>query len=371
MKTPAIPLQASASRTAISGAASVTALIGLGGPGPADKPTRVQSLKDFDTAFAGRAATDDLRRAVTLFFANGGTAAWIVAASALPGAAATRTGLYALDTVAGLSLLALPGLSDPAFQAAAVAYAEGRDAFVILDAPSSLTTRAAAEAWLATASALRRPNAAAYLSLLTAQGGSQPVASSGAVVGVMLRLEAARGIWKAASGLDAKVAGASGPPAGMAQTDLDALALEGLNSLRRQPTGDVVVWGARTFVDPAASGADWKYVPVRRLALFVRQSLRQGLAWTGVQPNAAPLWAAAQQDVQAFLFGLFQRGAFQGSTPQRAFFARCDGTTMTQNDLDNGRLVIEVGIAPLRPAEFVILQIELATADSPGRAAPP
>jgi hypothetical protein len=370
MTTPGVHVEEIPGRRLIEAAPSVIALVGQGGPGPADKATPVHGVMDFESAFAGRAAQDDLHRAVTLFFDNGGTGAWVVAATALPGAAEGRTGLHALDEVAGLSLLALPGVTDPTAQAAAVAYAEARGAFVVLDLPpSSLASRAAAEAWLA--GAVRSPNAAAYPPLLLSQGGPTPVASSGAVAGVVVRIDAPRGVWKAPSGMEAKIAGASGTPAGLTAADRDALALEGLNPLRRQPNGDVLVWGARTLANGTTAGADWRYVPVRRLVLFIEQSLTEGLKWTVFSPNAAPLWAQVRQDVQTFLSGLFRQGAFQGVTPKEAYYVRCDASTMTQADLDNGRLVVQVGVAPLKPAEFVIFSIGLRTSDSQATSPPP
>jgi phage tail sheath protein FI len=112
-------------------------------------------------------------------------------------------------------------------------------------------------------------------------------------------------------------------------------------------------WGARTLSDDA----QYKYIPVRRLVLFIEESLTRGTKWAVFEPNAEPLWAQIRTNVGAFLFSLFKQQAFQGLTPQDAYFVKCDGTTMTQSDIDRGIVNIVVGIAPVRPAEFVIISI--------------
>lgn len=143
----------------------------------------------------------------------------------------------------------------------------------------------------------------------------------------------------------------------------EGLAARGVNALRDFRAGGrgVRVWGART----ASSDPEWKYVPVRRLLLFLERSLERGTQWVVFEPNAEPTWTALRAQVEAFLHERWQAGAFVGATPREAFFVRCDRSTMTRNDLDNGRLVCLVGVAPLRPAEFVIFRIGQWTADRP------
>jgi uncharacterized protein len=362
MPTPSVEIiEAPGGRRLIEGAASVTAFVGASGPGPADTPVRVAGVQDFEASFGPRAAGDDLAQAIALFFANGGPEAWVVIA----------TGLQALDAVAGLSLLVLPGQSDPARQAAAVAYAEARGAFVILDLPATVTSRAAAEAWLAAAGALRSPNAAAYLPQIVPVGGTQAVANAGAVAGAMLRMELARGVWAAPSGMEATLAGVAGLATRLSQADMNVLAQDGLNPLRQTPEGQVLIWGARTLASGTSGEGDWKYIPVRRMALYLEQSVAAGLQWTVFEPNGPPLWAAVSLAVERFLMTLFRQGAFQGVKPDQAFYVRCDASTMTQADIDSGRLVAEIGVAPLRPAEFVIFRIGAWTAGSQGGGSPP
>jgi phage tail sheath protein FI len=137
--------------------------------------------------------------------------------------------------------------------------------------------------------------------------------------------------------------------------ELDILNPRGVNTIRDFRAGHhgIRVWGARTM----SSDPEWKYVNVRRLFLFVEQSIDRGTQWVVFEPNGELLWAVVRQAVSNFLLSVWRSGALQGSTPDKAFFVRCDRTTMTQNDIDNGRLICLVGIAPLRPAEFVIFRI--------------
>jgi phage tail sheath protein FI len=136
---------------------------------------------------------------------------------------------------------------------------------------------------------------------------------------------------------------------------VDTLAAAGVNVVRRVG-GHTVAWSARTA---AQSEPEWKYIPVRRLVLFTEESLYRGLQWTMFEPNGEPLWSAVRSTVTDFLSTLWRQGAFAGDRPGRAFFVRCDRTTMTQADIDDGKLNVVVGMAPLKPAEFMILEIGL------------
>jgi len=132
----------------------------------------------------------------------------------------------------------------------------------------------------------------------------------------------------------------------------------GVNCLREFTGSGTVVFGARTMVtaNPALSNM-WRYVPVRRMALFLEQTLYNSLGWVVFEPNDEPLWAAIRTSIEAFMLGLFRQGAFQGSTPSEAFQVKCDSQTTTQADIDNGIVNIVVAFAPLKPAEFVVIKI--------------
>jgi phage tail sheath protein FI len=328
----------------IEGASTVVAFVGDAGSGDA---IEIESLGDFEAAYGAAADAGDLGQAVALFFENGGYSLWIAPT------------LQALDAVAQVDLMALPGVSDPASQVAALAYAEQRGAFLILDPPASASALHGAVAWLSGAAALRHPNAAAYVPRVIRDGATEPVANSGAVAGVMIRIERERGVWTAPAGERADLAGVEGLETAFTDADSQALNTHGLNTLRSFPDQRLLVWGARTLAGDDAQPGDWKYVPIRRLALFIERSLGEGLKWTVFEPNAEPLWANVRLRVGAFFQGLFRDGAFAGQTPRDAYAVRCDAATMTQDDIAAGRLVVEVGFAPLRPAEFVVLTLTL------------
>ncbi|WP_309604210.1 phage tail sheath C-terminal domain-containing protein [Phenylobacterium sp.] len=340
-------------------APTMTAFVGSGGAGPADTAVRIGGPADFETTFGPFADAGDLGMAVSLFLGNGGDGVWVVRAED------GSRGLRALDALPRIDLMALPGQTGLAAQAGALAYAEARGALLILDLPATVTGAASAQAWLNDAAALRHPNAMATFPHIQGAGAGQPTTNCGAVAGAMVRLERTRGLWKAASGIEAVLQGVTWLATQLTSAESAALALQGLNPLRRLPGGQVVIWGARTLASGTAQEEDWRYVPVRRMALFLERSLGESLTWTAVEANAEPLWAAVRQSVESFLAELWRAGAFQGATPRTGYYVRCDATTMTEADIEAGRLIVEVGTAPLKPAEFVILQIS-ARATPPG-----
>jgi phage tail sheath protein FI len=170
--------------------------------------------------------------------------------------------------------------------------------------------------------------------------------------------DANRGVWKAPAGTETSLAGATGVTVPLNDTQNGVLNPVGLNCIRNFKVYGTVIWGARTAQGDDEIGSQWKYVPIRRLALFLEESLYRALQWVVFEPNDAPLWAQIRLNIGAFLQTLFRQGAFQGSTPQQAYFVKCDSETTTPTDQDNGVVNIVVGFAPLKPAEFVIIQIQ-------------
>jgi uncharacterized protein len=188
--------------------------------------------------------------------------------------------------------------------------------------------------------------------------GQVDVPPSGAVAGVYARTDVQRGVWKAPAGTDASLTGV--PQLSVPMTDLENGQLNplGVNCLRSFPIYGRLVWGARTLRGADQLASEWKYVPVRRLALFIEESLYRGTKWVVFEPNDEPLWAQIRLNVGAFMQNLFRQGAFQGSSPREAYFVKCDKTTTTQNHINLGIVNIHVGFAPLKPAEFVIIKIQ-------------
>jgi phage tail sheath protein FI len=184
------------------------------------------------------------------------------------------------------------------------------------------------------------------------------VPPGGAVAGLLARTDAAAGPWKAPAGTDCVLRAVSGLAAPPNEAAIAALQAAGVNALRQRDGVGVFPWGARTFLAPE-DGSSFKYVPVRRTALFLERSLTEGLRWAAFEPMGEALWARIRLAADSFLDETFRAGAFQGTTPRDAYFARCGRDTMTEADIENGRLVLLVGFAPLKPAEFVVLRIGL------------
>jgi phage tail sheath protein FI len=180
---------------------------------------------------------------------------------------------------------------------------------------------------------------------------------SGAIAGLMARIDAERGVWKAAAGTEADIRGIVGLEYRFSDRENGVLNPPAVNTLRVLPQG-IVNWGARTLDGADDNPSDYKYIPVRRLALFIEESLYRGLQWVVFEPNDEPLWAQIRLNVGAFMNNLFRQGAFQGTTPNEAYFVKCDRETTTQNDINLGIVNILVGFAPLKPAEFVILSLQ-------------
>jgi phage tail sheath protein FI len=280
------------------------------------------------------------------------------------GSPGAKTGIYALEDVDLFNILCLPDVESVDVLGEALAYAVRRRAFMIFDLPKAIDTPAEAVTWMnASAGPLRNRNAAAYFPRLResdplANGVVKPYPACGAMAGIYARTDTERGVWKAPAGTNALVNGAAGLTATMTDGENGDLNPLGLNCIRTFPVYGTVVWGARTMRGADALTDEYKYVPVRRLALFLEESLYRGTQWVVFEPNDEPLWAQIRLNVGAFMHSLFNQGAFQGKTAREAYFVRCDAETTTQNDIDLGRVNILVGFAPLKPAEFVVIRIQ-------------
>jgi phage tail sheath protein FI len=283
-----------------------------------------------------------------------------------------KTGMQALRDVDLFNILCLPVTANLAdTQAAAVATAaEGlctdRRAMYILDVPQGTGGRDTVEAvltWLDANATLRSRNAALYfprLDIPDPLNGLRLRATppSGTVAGLYARIDGSRGVWKAPAGTEATLTGVQKLEYKLTDPENGVLNPLAINCLRTFPVYGNVCWGARTLNGADQLADDYKYIPVRRLALFIEESLFRGTQWVVFEPNDEPLWAQIRLNVGAFMHDLFRQGAFQGQTPQQAYFVKCDKDTTTQNDINLGIVNIIVGFAPLKPAEFVIIQIQ-------------
>ena len=321
-------------------------------------------------------------------YALGGVA---VAAQALPGASqqagndgtaptaadligvqASKTGMFMLEDVDLFNILCIPDtmnlVDTQAAQVAAAAevYCEARRAFYILDVPQKDQVRdqvGEIMTWLDQNATLRHKNAALYYPRPQIADPLNDfrlrlAAPSGLVAGLYARTDGERGVWKAPAGTEAALRGVQALEYTLTDPENGVLNPLAINSLRRFPVYGNVCWGARTLVGADAQASEWKYIPVRRLALFLEESLYRGLKWVVFEPNDEPLWAQIRLNVGAFMHDLFRQGAFQGKTPREAYLVKCDSETTTQSDINRGIVNIVVGFAPLKPAEFVIIQIQ-------------
>lgn len=290
------------------------------------------------------------------------------------GLEAKKEGLYALELADLVNLLVIPPYRaddtvDTGVVTDAARYAERRRAMLLVDPlptwdeVDDVTTAATCGSGLAGALGTASCNAALYFPRLRQPNPLlddqvESFAPSGAVAGVLARTDATRGVWKAPAGLEATLTGVPELSVPLTDGEIGLLNPLAVNCLRTMPAAGTVVWGARTMHGADGLASEWKYLPVRRTALFLEESLYRGTQWVVFEPNDEPLWAQIRLNIGSFLNGLFRQGAFQGRTPREAYFVKCDSGTTTQADIDAGIVNIHVGFAPLKPAEFVVIRLQ-------------
>lgn len=283
-----------------------------------------------------------------------------------------RQGLYALEKADLFNILCIPPLSRSkdvllSSYAKAAAYCKKRRAMLIVDPASTVNTIPdAVEAINAIRGEIGNKlgtNVAVYFPRLRMadplkENLTEEFAPSGAVAGIYSQTDVSRGVWKAPAGIDASLVGVRELSYKMTNGENGILNPLGMNCLRSFPVYGQVVWGARTLVGADQLASEWKYVPVRRFALFLEESLYRGTQWVVFEPNDEPLWSQIRLNIGVFMNDLFRQGAFQGKTPSEAYFVKCDKETTTQSDINRGIVNIIVGFAPLKPAEFVIIKFQ-------------
>lgn len=295
---------------------------------------------------------------------------------ALQGDPNLKTGMYALERIAPFifNILCIPAAAKlyvpvvgnyTSVYAAAKEFCDTKRAFLIVDIPPGVDTLVKMtdeSGFLGVLDSMRDKNAAVYFPRLVIPdplAGNRPrnFGPSGTLAGIYTRTDVARGVWKAPAGTDTSLSNAI---LVVKLTDLEIGALNplGINVLSNFAIFGNVSWGARTLDGADQQASEWKYIPVRRTALFIEESLFEGLKWAVFEPNDEPLWAQIRLNVGAFMHNLFRQGAFQGQTRREAYFVKCDKDTTTQNDIDRGVVNVVVGFAPLKPAEFVVIQLQ-------------
>ena len=269
-----------------------------------------------------------------------------------------RTGLQAFQENCVVSVLAIPGVTAPEVQAALIGFCENRKScFAILDVPMDLkkTNDVATfrDMYDSTYAAMYHP----WLQMFDAGAKrTDYFPPSGAMAGIYARSDNSRGVHKAPA--NEVVRGCTGLSCNYNVGEQDILNPIGVNLIRALPGQGIRVWGARTI----SSNGLWKYVNVRRLFIYIEESIKANTNWVVFEPNSETLWSRVTRTIETFLATCWRDGALAGSSPEQAFFVECGPTTMTQDDIDNGRLICQIGIAPVKPAEFVIFRITQKTA---------
>lgn len=276
------------------------------------------------------------------------------------GGAGHRTGIQSFLDNDVVSLMAIPGVTDPNVQVMLVAHCENTASrFAVLDIPRDAkkveditahrdifdsTYAALYHPWLTVFDPLDKKNIA--------------IPPSGSVLGIYARSDNTRGVHKAPA--NEVVRGCVGLDCQFNKGEQDILNPKGVNLIRSFPGQGIRVWGART----ASSDGSWRYVNVRRLFIFIEETIKANTSWAVFEPNDEVLWVRIQRTISVFLNGLWRDGSLAGTSPEEAFFVNIGRDTMSQDDIDNGRLVCVIGVAPVKPAEFIIFRISQKTADA-------
>ena len=345
---------------------STSAFIGISEKGPADHARLVTSYDQFEENYGNPVKGSYLAESVNLFFINGGARLYIARVSA--GADGKISDLNyqqafsLLNDIDDINLIAVPGIGTQSMVDFASSYCRNRlDCFYIADVSREIDTITELEQFVYT---LR--NKSSYSALYypwlqindTKNRTVNEAPPSGAIAGIYARTDNSIGIWKAPAGPHSTINGITGIAHSISNKEQDLLNPMGVNVIRDFPKQGTLIWGSRTLtrVKP-----DYKYIPVRRMAIYIEQSIRQNIQWAVFEPNDLRLWGQLKLLIEGFMLDLFRQGAFSGSSASEAFYVRCDNSTTTQEDINNGTVNVLVGFAPLKPAEFVVLQIQQKT----------
>ena len=262
-----------------------------------------------------------------------------------------------LDRIDLFNLLCVPGVTDADTLSVLSVICERRRALLLADPQKD-----AIQSSLQIPTNVRRKNSALFFPWLRAsddlsEGRLTDFPPCGFIAGLFARTDATRGVWKAPAGTEATLVGASSPQQHLTDKENGILNKKGINCIRNFPINGTIAWGSRTLDGDDEIGSEWKFIPVRRTALFIEETLFRASKWAVFEPNDEPLWAQLRLNIGAFMNDLFRQGAFQGRSPRDAYFVKCDKETTTQNDINRGIVNVVVGFAPLKPAEFVVIKL--------------
>jgi phage tail sheath protein FI len=303
-------------------------------------------------------------------------------ANALVGvlADANDRGVYALRRTDLFNILCIPravasGVTEAQMQQIverAIAFCEQKRAFFLVDIPESVNEVSEVRDWIERFGNFRSKNAALFFPRTAiadplAEYRPRSFPNSGTMAGLFARIDGTRGVWKAPAGIEATLRGVNDLDYNVIDQENGILNPAAINCLRKFPTYGQIAWGSRTLEGADARASEWKYIPVRRLALMMEESLFRSTKWVVFEPNDEQLWAKIRLNVGAYLRSLFIQGAFQNisGNPRDSYYVKCDKETTTQDDINKGIVNIEVGFAPLKPAEFVVIKIQQMPGDIP------
>jgi phage tail sheath protein FI len=361
----------------IQGVSTTTAAFLGAAPNPAAAPMQAQAINNFTQfkeTFCGASKDDNaLANAVFGYFANGGSRCFVVNVAA---AEALREGLAQIASNDEIAMVSAPGRFDSASTTAVLDHCEElRDRFAILDASGPDRVKVESLAVVGVSSDPKAGGAdpglrarasangfgAQYFPWLRVPNALNPAQEvfappSGHVAGVYARTDAQRGVFKAPA--NETLRGVLGVAQNLTNAEQGRINRSGVNCIRSFSSQGIVVWGARTL---APDGSNWTYVNVRRLLLFIEQSIYRSTGWVVFEPNDRPLWKSIRRDVSAFLTMLWRSGALAGASAEQAFFVKCDEETNPQARVDVGIVTIVIGVAPVKPAEFVVFEIGQTT----------
>ncbi len=354
----------------ISGVSTTaTAFVGFSQDGPY-APTPISRFSEYLPTFGGFTSGTYLGHAVQGFFQNGGVRCYVLrlppelcgrrkAATDASAISQRALGLLApLDQLSDVSIVCCPDEHTVAgMTAALVAHCEHhKDRIALLTAPldADLSSGPLPE--------VQSGYAATYAPWVLvsdpAGGAALAVHPSGHIAGAIVQNDLRRGVWKAPANVP--ILGIVGLTHEINRQEQETLNQRSVNALRNLPGKGYLIWGARS----SSQDPEWKYINVRRYLIYLEQSIAQGTQWVVFEPNGETLWGSVRRTITDFLLNQFKAGALSGIKPDEAFFVKCDRTTMTQNDLDDGRLICLIGVAPVRPAEFIVFRIGQWTADA-------
>lgn len=312
---------------------------------------------------------------------RGGQASLPISMTNYLGSQSTKTGLYALERAPVFNVLCIPpddfsGDTPSLVYQTAAQYCVSRNAMLIIDPPTawqddftrgdvadiSLDALGSFGAEAGRSSAVYFPRVLAADPLRNGQVRTLP--NSGYVAGLWAQTDVQTGFWKAPAGLSASLNGVVGLAAVLSDVQNGALNPMGINCLRTFPLAGSVVWGARTLRGADQLGDQYNYIPVRRMLLYLMDWTLQNTKWAIFEPNDEVLWSSLRTQLSNLMNGLWKQGALFGTSADQAYFVKCDATTTLQADIDAGRVNVQIGFAPVKPAEFVIVTLQQKTAGS-------